>query len=232
MIRGRVRGALALAALGLAVGCAVHASDDATTHHAFDDVAHWARVFDDPARDEWQRPAAVVEALGLRPGGAVADLGAGTGYFMEHLARGVGPSGTVYAVETEPKLLVHLRDRAARAGLDHVVPVLASPDRPRLPAGSLDVLFVVDTYHHVDDRIDYFRAAARLLRPGGRVVVVDWRKRDLPVGPPRSHKLAPEQVEDEMRRAGYRLAAAPDLLPYQYVLVFEPAARGGLLDPK
>jgi ubiquinone/menaquinone biosynthesis C-methylase UbiE len=215
--------ALAVVVLGPALGCALRPSDDATTHHRFDDVAHWVQVFDDPARDAWQRPDAVVAALGLRPGDAVADLGAGTGYFMERLARAVGPSGTVYAVETEPKLLVYLRDRAARAGLGQVVPVLASPDRPRLPPRSLDVLLVVDTYHHIDGRVAYFHTAAGCLRPAGRVVVVDWRKRDLPVGPPAHHKLPRQQVEDEMRRAGYRLAAAPDLLPYQYVLVFVPA---------
>lgn len=216
------RGTAWLVVLAVALGCGVRASDDATTHHAFDDVAHWTQVFDDPARDAWQRPAAVVAALDLRPGGAVADLGAGTGYFMPYLARAVGAAGTVYAVETEPKLLVHLRDRAARAGFDQVVPVLASPDRPRLPAGSLDVLLLVDTYHHLDDRVAYFRAAARLLRAGGRVVVVDWRKREQAVGPPPPHKLPRAQVEDEMRRAGYRLVAAPGLLPYQYVLVFAP----------
>jgi ubiquinone/menaquinone biosynthesis C-methylase UbiE len=223
MTRRRALARVAVLALVAAVGCAARASDDATARHAFDDVEHWARIFDDPGRDAWQKPAAVVEALALRPGAAVADLGAGTGYFMPHLARAVGEAGTVYAVDTEPNLLAHLRERADRAGLDQVVPVLASPDRPRLPSASLDVLLIVDTYHHVDDRVAYFRAAARLLRAGGRVVVIDWQKRDLPVGPPADHKLARRQVEDEMRRAGYRLAAAPDLLPYQYVLVFEPA---------
>lgn len=222
----RLRSALAFVALGLAAGCAVGASDHATAHHRFDDVERWARVFDDPARDEWQRPAAVVAALGLRPGDAVADLGAGTGYFVAHLADAVGSHGTVYAVEVEPTLLAHLRDRAARAGLRQVVPVLASPDAPRLPPASVDVLLLVDTYHHVDARVAYFRAAARALRADGRVVIVDWRKRPLPIGPPPDHKLAPEQVEDEMRRAGYRLVAAPDPLPYQWVRVFVPAGGG------
>jgi predicted methyltransferase len=196
--------------------------DDATTHQTFCDVEHWKAVFDDPARDEWQKPAEVVKALALRPGMTVADLGAGTGYFSRHLSAAVGSDGTVLAVEPEPKLLAHLRDRAEREKTANVVPILASLDNPRLPPRSVDVVLVVDTFHHIDDRVAYFGALRRVLRPGGRVAVVDWEKRPLPVGPPPEHKLAREQVVDEMRAAGYALVAEPDVLPYQYVLIFAP----------
>jgi ubiquinone/menaquinone biosynthesis C-methylase UbiE len=201
---------------------ALAASDDATTHHSFDDVEHWKAVFDDPARDEWQKPAELVKALAIRPGMTVADLGAGTGYFSRHLSTAVGPDGTVFAVEPEPKLLAYLRERAEREKTANVVPVLASLDDPRLPPRSVDLVLVVDTFHHIDHRVAYFRALRRALRSGGRVAIVDWHKRPLPVGPPPEHKLDRDQVVDEMRAAGYALAAEPDVIPYQYVLVFAP----------
>ena len=213
---------LALLACGGAVARAPH---DATSHRKFDDVEHWVKVFDDPARDEWQKPAAVVAALGLAPGATVVDLGAGTGYFVPHLVRAVGPSGTVLAVETEPKLAAHLRERAEQAGWTNVVPVLASADNPRVPSGTADVVLIVDTYHHIDDRLSYLRRLQAALTPTGRVAIVDWQKRPLPLGPALDHKLARTHVEDEMQQAGYRLEAALTPLPYQYFLIFTPAVR-------
>jgi ubiquinone/menaquinone biosynthesis C-methylase UbiE len=209
-------------ALLLATGTALAGPHDATSHRSFADVEAWSRVFDDPARDEWQKPAALVGALALAPGATVADLGAGTGYLSRHLAAAVGPDGTVLAVDTEPNLVRHLRDRAERERTPTVVPILASADNPRLPAGAVDVILVLDTYHHVDDRVAYARRLRRFLRPGGRVAVVDWHKRPLPVGPPMDHKLAREHVVEEMGLAGYALAAEPEVLPYQYFLVFRP----------
>lgn len=198
---------------------------DATARHAFDDVEHWTRVFDDPARDAWQKPRELVAALGLAPGATVADLGAGTGYFLRSLSEAVGPGGTVLAADTEPALVAHLRGRAEKEGLGNVVPILASADNPRLPARSADVLLIVDTYHHIDDRVAYARGLAGALAPAGRVAIVDWQQRDLPVGPDAAHKLAREQVVAEMTAAGYALVAEPDVLPYQYFLIFAPAAR-------
>jgi SAM-dependent methyltransferase len=197
---------------------------DATSHHSFADVEQWRAVFDDPKRDAWQRPDEVVRALALWPGACVADLGAGTGYFERHLAHGVGPTGTVLAVDTEPNLVTYLRARAEKEGTRNVVPILASPDNPRLPARTVDVILIVDTYHHLDDRLSYLRRLRTALRAGGgRVVVVDWQKWDLPVGPPPDHKLAREQVLDEMQAAGWVLSdERADLLPYQYFLVFRP----------
>jgi predicted methyltransferase len=196
--------------------------DHATSHRRFDDPAEWAKVFDAPDRDAWQRPEQVVAALGLRPGQHVADLGAGTGYFSRYLSRAVGPTGAVLAVDSEPNLVAWLRDRAEREGTGNVVPVLGSRDTPRLPAGSVDLVLIVDTYHHIDARVAYFAALRAALRPGGRVAVIDWQKRPLPVGPEMDHKLAREQVVDEMARAGYALVEEPTTLPYQYFLVFRP----------
>jgi len=197
-------------------------SHDATSHRRFDDPSYWTTVFDDPARAAWQKPEQVVSALALRPGQCVADLGAGTGYFSRLLSGAVGPTGTVLAVDPEPNLIAYLRERSEREGTANVVPVLASHDNPRLPAGLVDVVLIVDTYHHIDDRITYLRNLRRALRPTGRVAVVDWQKRPLPVGPEMDHKLAREQVVEEMAAAGYRLAEEPTFLPYQYFLIFAP----------
>ncbi len=163
--------------------------------------------------------------MSLHPGDAVADVGAGTGYFLPALSRAVGPSGTVFAVEVEPALTEYLRDRSDREGLANVVPVLASYDNPRLPRRSLDAALIVDTYHHIDARRAYFRRFAELLKPGGRVAVVDWKQGDLPVGPPPRHRVPAEQVIGEMQAAGYHLTQRPEILPYQYFLIFEPAGR-------
>jgi ubiquinone/menaquinone biosynthesis C-methylase UbiE len=213
------RTALAVVLL-LAAATAVAGPHDATSHRSFADVESWTKVFDDPARDEWQKPAALVSALGLAPGATVADLGAGTGYLSRYLAASVGPGGTVLAVDTEPNLVRHLRDRAEKERTPNVVPVLASADNPRLPAGGVDVVLILDSYHHLDDRLTYARGLRRFLRPDGRIAIIDWQKRPLPVGPEMDHKLAREHVLDEMNQAGYELAAEPDVLPYQYFLIF------------
>jgi predicted methyltransferase len=190
------------------------------SQHDFADVEHWRRVFDDPARDAWQKPRELVAALGLRPGMWVADLGAGTGYFSRHLDAAVGPNGVVFAVDTEPNLVAYLRERAERERTTTLIPILASRDDPHLPPGALDLALIVDTYHHLDGRLAYLRRLGRSLKAHGRVAIVDWEKRALPIGPPPEHKLARSEVIDEMHAAGYALVAEPNVLPHQYVLVF------------
>jgi len=196
-------------------------SDRATSNRRFDDAAQWAKVFDDPKRDEWQRPDQLVAALSLATGMTVADIGAGTGYFAKRLSTAVGVAGAVFAVEVEPNLVVHLRERAQDEKTPNVVPVLASVDNPRLPPASVDVALFVDAYHHVDGRLDYLAILRRSLRPSARVAIADWKPGPQPVGPKEEdHKIAREQVEREMNAAGFELVAAPDLLPHQYLLIF------------
>ncbi len=200
-------------------------SHDATAHHPFTDVEKWTKIFDDPKRDEWQKPREVVEALGLKPGQIVADLGAGTGYLERYLSKAVAPGGIVLAIDTEPEMVRHLGERALEEGTANVVPVLALPQEPFLPAGRADCVLIMDTYHHIDDRIRYFQRLAGTLARGGRVAIVDFHKRPLPVGPPVEHKLAREFVLDEMKQAGYRLSDEKTFLPYHYFLIFRPGTR-------
>lgn len=192
--------------------------------HSFADVDQWVGVFDDPARDEWQKPAEVVKALGPRPGMTIADIGAGTGYFSIPLARAVAPGGRVLAIDTEQKMVDHVRERAAKEGVEGLAAILAAPDDPHIPPRSADRVLLVDTYHHIHDRIGYLQRLKAALAPGGEVVVVDFHKRDLPVGPPPEHKMDRQEVVDEFAAAGYRLAGEESFLPYQYFLRFAPAA--------
>ena len=227
--------AILFAALQAAPSPAEHAdhAHDATVRHAFDDVEKWVKVFDDPERDAWQNPKAVIEKLGISAGMTVADLGAGTGYFSVRLARAVGAQGRVLAIDVEPKLVDYMKERAKKEQLVQMVPRLTSPNDPGLPARGVDLVLIVDTWHHIDDRVNYLAKLAAGLKVGGRVSVVDFKKGDFPVGPPDAHKLAPEAVVDEFRSAGWKMVTRWEELPYQYVLVFTPPeASGGASAPR
>src|SRR5688572_20961295 len=184
--------------------------------HKFDDPARFAKSFDDPARDAWQMPARVVDALQLKPGMKVADIGAGTGYFSTRLAR--VPGVAVFAVDIEPKMVDYVKQRAQKEGLANVTGVLAGATSPNLPE-PVDVILVVDTYHHLPNRTSYFRELKKSLRPGGRIAIVDFRK-DAPDGPPAHFRFTPQQIQDEMKQAGYDLQSSHDFLPRQHFLIF------------
>ena len=180
---------------------------------------------EDPGRLRWQRPARLVQSLGLRPGQTVAEIGAGSGYLVRRVARIVGPRGRVYAVDVEPRMLPILIERLRRGGMDNVTPVLGRDDDPLLPARSCDLLLVVNTYHHLRGGPRYLRRLRRLLRPGGRLVNVDFHRRETPVGPPVERRVARETFLRDARRAGFRLVREATFLPYQYCLVLAPLAR-------
>lgn len=186
--------------------------------HRFDDPARYAKSFDDPARDAWQKPDAVIAALALRPGQSVADIGAGTGYFSMRLARSAA-APAVFAVDLEPKMVEHLTARAAGEKLPNVTAVLASATSANLPS-PVDVVIVVDTWHHIADRPTYFAALKASLRPGGRVAIIDFRKGAPGEGPSDDFRFTPEQIGAEMTAAGYVLDARHDILPRQHFLVF------------
>jgi predicted methyltransferase len=203
----------------VALSGAAAAQSPESHRHSFGDAEKWAHVFDDPERDAWQKPHEVISALALRPDAAVADLGAGTGYFAARLANML-PKGTVYAVDVEPEMVKYLGERAKREGLANLKPVAARPDDARLPA-KVDLIVLVDVYHHIDNRERYFRKLAASLKPGGRLAVIDFRL-DSPEGPPKEARIPPEKVKAELSAAGYALAAEHGFLPRQYFLVFRP----------
>ncbi len=190
-----------------------------THQHRFSNAEKWAKIFDDPARDAWQQPHEVIEALKLKPDAVIADIGAGTGYFAARFAN-MTPQGHVYGVDTEPDMVKYLAERAKREGLKNITAVQAKPGDPRLPVRA-DLIILVDVYHHVDQRERYFRQLQDSLKPGGRLAIIDFTM-DSPVGPPKSARIAPQQVKAEIARAGYTLAEEHGFLPNQYFLIFRP----------
>jgi SAM-dependent methyltransferase len=205
-----------------------HAQGHAPAHGRHgnpEDLAAYLARMEDPERDSWQRPDEVIRALGLKKGQTLCDIGAGPGYFALRIARAVGPRGHVLAVDVDETILAALRDRIARATVHNVTPVLSLPGDPLLPAGACDRILIVDTYHHFPDGVAYLKTLVRALAPRGRLVNIDFHKRELPLGPPPEHKVAREDFLRDARAAGLRVVDEPTFLPHQYFLILRPAAR-------
>ena len=188
-------------------------------HHHEWSVDEWLERLESPSRAAWQKPDEVVTALGLRTGDAVADIGAGSGYFSTRFARAVGETGKVFAVDIDHGLVRHLRERASKEELENMEAVSAAPDDPSLAPRSVDLVFICNVLHHVESRASYYKKLAAALRPGGRLVVVDFFKRELPVGPGVEMKIAREEMVRELSDSGFQLRREFDFLPYQYFLV-------------
>lgn len=185
-------------------------------HRRFTDAKEWAKVFDDPARDAWQKPDDVLRALELGPAMTVADVGAGTGYFSVRLARAV-PRGQVIATDIEPDMVAYLGDRARREQLVNVRAVLAGPNSSGLAAQSVDRILVVDVWHHLGDRVAYARDLAAALKPAGKLFVVDFTLAARR-GPPAQHRLAPEAIIADLTAVGLAAKLSLVTLPDQYIV--------------
>jgi predicted methyltransferase len=193
--------ALALAALAAAIWLFAPAQVKRLAYEGF-------------ARDRWQQPERVIEALAIAPGARVADLGSGGGYFTWHLARAVGAAGRVYAVDVDAELNDYVAQRAAREGLQQISTVLADLDDAKLPE-RVDLVFTCDTYHHLEDRVAYFSGLReRYLAPGGRLAVLDYRPGKF------VHATDPAVIERELAEAGFRKLAQHDFIERQSFLVF------------
>ena len=175
-----------------------------------------------PRRATWQKPAVLVRALGLRRGQVVAEIGSGPGYFTPRLARAVGPSGHVYAVDPEAAVLDVLRRRVARMGVHNVTPVLGRDDDPLLPRGRCDVAVLINCYHHMHGRVAFLRRLVAALPKNARVVNVDWDEKT-EFGPPPKRRVPRARFLRDAKRAGLRLVADRPLLPHQYFLVLRRA---------
>jgi ubiquinone/menaquinone biosynthesis C-methylase UbiE len=190
------------------------------------DFTSFRSRMEDPKRVEWQRPDEVIKRLHLRRGQRVADVGAGTGYFTVRLARAVGARGRVYAVDIDERALKYMRQRFRRAKLAQITVIEGTSADPKLPA-PVDLIFICDTWHHIDSRAAYARALRRYLTRAGRLVIVDFKPdADPAIGPPKEMRLSPEQITEELRQGGFGVAREPDFLPLQYVLVATAAPDG------
>jgi arsenite methyltransferase len=192
-------------------------------HEQMPKVMEYLDRLDRPERDQDQKPAQVVDALGLKPGMYVADLGAGSGYFTRRFVEAVGETGKVYVIDVEPEALKYVEESLIRMHRPFEAEfILARPDNPKIPVESVDLIFVCDTYHHLEDRTDYFRNVKSALKPGGRIALIDFYhdERSGELGFPKRHLVPRVKVIEEMTAAGYRLSKEHSFLPKQYFLEF------------
>ncbi len=181
-------------------------------------------LLEPPDRDVWQRPEEIMDALQIAEGSVVADLGAGSGWFTIRLARRVLPTGKVYAEDIQQPMVSAMNLRIKREGLEKIVTtVLGTASDPRLPPNALDAVLIVDAYHEMEDPVVLLRNVGASLKPGGRLGIVNFTKEGFGPGPPMEERVDPERVIRDAEAAGLRLNSRPEILPYQYLLVFERA---------
>lgn len=209
----------ALAAAAIAAA-AQTPHDHHGVRHLHEHPEAYIKALEDPARDAYQRPQEVIAALEIKRGEIIADIGAGPGYFTLRLAKHVGQSGRVYAVDVSPDMVRHLNARIRDAGLTNVSTILAPPEDPLLPQPVDRVLFV-NVWHHVEDQTGYLDRLKKSLKKGGEIVMIDFHKRELPVGPPVEMKISRDDLLAQMQANGFRLKREHTFLPYQYFMVFE-----------
>lgn len=171
-------------------------------------------------REREERGSLLLQELRLQPGMDIADVGAGTGYYARRMAPLVGPRGKVYAVDVQPEMVAMLRQTAARPGMGNIVPVLADVDDPKLAPGSIDVALMVDVYHELEYPHEVLTRLVQALKPGGRLVFVEYRAEDdsVPIKP--LHKMTGAQVRREASQHALEWERTADALPWQHVVVF------------
>lgn len=184
-------------------------------HHQFQ-----PEQFERAGRDEYQKPDQVVKSLQLKKGDAVADIGAGSGYFTRRFAHAVNPGGVVYAVDIDENMLRYIQKGALEKEQNNIVTVLCDENDPMLAPDSVNLVFICDTIHHIANRSEYYRKLQRVLRPGGRLAIVDYKKEEQAIGPPMHIRIAREDLIQEITKAGFQKTEEFDFLPYQYFLIF------------
>ena len=177
-----------------------------------------------PERASEENPDLALDALGLRPGMVVADIGAGTGYMSLRIAKRVGPTGKVYANDLQPDMLRRLRENAARAKIANIETVLGEEADPKLPPGQMDLVLLVDVYHEFSEPQKMLRKIRETLKPDGRLVLLEYRKEDpsIPIRP--EHKMSVAEVRTELEAEGFHLGPVIETLPRQHILILTKAA--------
>ncbi len=197
-------------------GHADHAEHGAHEHR-FVDPSKYAERWNDPARDEWQKPAELVGLMGIEPGMTVADLGAGTGYMLPHLSAAVGPEGEVLALDVEDAMIAYIEENLAAYG-PNVRAVKVPSDSPGVEPGSLDRLVTINTWHHVAGREAYAAKVLEALKPGGRFVVVEFTL-DSPIGAPKEMRVDSASVAADLKAGGFDASVAEETMPNHHVVI-------------
>jgi ubiquinone/menaquinone biosynthesis C-methylase UbiE len=174
-----------------------------------------------PERENEEAPSKAIEALDLKPGMVVADIGAGSGYYASRMAKRVGPTGRVYATDIQAGMIALLERRIAAEGLTNVTPILGGMDDPRLPPRSVDLAIMVDVYHELQEPQIFLQRLKEAFKPGGRLVLVEFRKEDPKVPILEVHKMSVAEVKQELEAEGYALDRVSDVLPWQHIIVLK-----------
>ena len=176
-------------------------------------------------REKEEAPESALDQMGVQRGLTVADIGAGTGYFSIRLARRVGPTGRVYANDVQPEMLDRIRQKSEKLDLRNIETVLGSEADPKLPAGKMDLILMVDVYHEFSQPQRMLDAIRTALKPDGRLVQLEYRKEDptIPIRP--DHKMSIPEVKTEVEAEGFKLEKVLDTLPRQHLFIFVKAAR-------
>jgi ubiquinone/menaquinone biosynthesis C-methylase UbiE len=172
-----------------------------------------------PDRDAWQRPEQIMDKLLIAEGSAVADLGAGGGWFTMRLAARVGPNGIIYAEDIQQQMIEAINKRIARAQLRNVKTILGTQSDPRLPA-PIDAALINDAYHEMEQPVAVLRNVVRRLKPQGRIGIVEFKKDGWGPGPPMDERMDPERIVRDAEAAGLRLLSRETFPRYLYMLVF------------
>jgi SAM-dependent methyltransferase len=177
-----------------------------------------------PKRESEENVEGALDAIGLKPGMTVAEVGAGTGYVALRMAKRVGPGGKVYANDLQPEMLGLLRDNAAKAGITNVQTVQGSETDPKLPDGQIDLIILVDVYHEFSQPQKMLQGIRRALKPDGRLVQLEYRKEDpnVPILP--DHKMSVAEAKTEVEAEGFKLQPVIETLPRQHILIYTKAS--------
>lgn len=176
-------------------------------------------------REDEEAPEKALDAIGIREGMVIADVGAGTGYFSRRMAKRTGPTGKVYAVDIQPEMIRKLRDNAKREGLTNIVGVVSKENDPMLPEGAIDLILMVDVYHEFDRPQEMLRKMRAALKPDGRMILLEYRKEDPKVPIRLEHKMTVEEAKAEVEAEGFRLDKVIASLPRQHILIFAPGPK-------
>ncbi|MDO8744452.1 MAG: methyltransferase domain-containing protein [Candidatus Brocadiaceae bacterium] len=179
-------------------------------------------LLEDTGRDAWQKPEEILDALNIKKGQTIADIGAGSGYLTVKLSERIDATGTIYAVDIQQEMLDYINKRLAEKGIKNVRLVLGTMDDPKLPPNSLDIAILLSTYHEIAQPIDFMKKIKLALKPKGRLAILEFSD-ESPIGPPIQVRLPEDLVIDELKQAGFTLSQRHTfILPYQYFLVFSP----------
>jgi ubiquinone/menaquinone biosynthesis C-methylase UbiE len=196
--------------------------DHRQMHQLHRDSTAYIGILEDPQRDVYQKPHEVLTALAIKPGEVIADVGAGSGYFTFRLAHHVGNKGKIYAVDVSPDMILHINRRIRELKVMNVSSILADPDDPLLAEASVNRFFFSNSWHHIENQTRYLSLIKKILKPGGEVIMIDFHKKELPVGPPMQMKIARDDLVKQMEKNGFEITKEHTFLPYQYFLVFSP----------